>query len=94
MATFRYEGGLYYLTGVFLAEAATVLLKEKELVEQLCGGVLTQLVWVRDLWNGCKTPMFKSVGGCCRLWLMHADSQPGLWTERRGVLPHTFECEC
>lgn len=67
MATFRYKGGLYYLTGVFLAEAATVLPKEKELVEQLRGGVLTQLVWVRDLWNGCKTPMFKSVGGCCRL---------------------------
>ena len=41
MAIFRYEGGLYYLTGVFLAEAAMVLLKEKELVEQLGGGVLT-----------------------------------------------------
>jgi short subunit dehydrogenase-like uncharacterized protein len=41
MVTLRYEGGLYYLTGVFLAEAAMVLLKEKELVEQLGGGVLT-----------------------------------------------------
>jgi short subunit dehydrogenase-like uncharacterized protein len=41
MATFRYEGGLYYLTGVFLAEAAMVLLKEKDLVEKLGGGVLT-----------------------------------------------------
>ena len=41
MATFRYEGGIYYLTGVFLAEAAMILLKEKALVEQLGGGVLT-----------------------------------------------------
>jgi len=41
MATFRYEGGLYYLTGILLAEAAMILLKEKELVEQLGGGVLT-----------------------------------------------------
>jgi short subunit dehydrogenase-like uncharacterized protein len=41
MATFRYEGGLYYLTGVFLAEAAMVLLKENDLVEELGGGVLT-----------------------------------------------------
>ena len=40
-ATFRYEGGLYYLTGVFLAEAAMVLLKDETLVEQLGGGVLT-----------------------------------------------------
>jgi short subunit dehydrogenase-like uncharacterized protein len=41
MATFRYEGSLYYLTGVFLAEAAMVLLKENDLVEELGGGVLT-----------------------------------------------------
>jgi short subunit dehydrogenase-like uncharacterized protein len=41
MATFRYEGGPYYLTGILLAEAAMILLKEKELVEQLSGGVLT-----------------------------------------------------
>ena len=41
MVTFRYEGGLYFLTGIFLAEAAMVLLKEKTLVEQLGGGVLT-----------------------------------------------------
>jgi short subunit dehydrogenase-like uncharacterized protein len=41
MAIFRYEGGLYYLTGVFLAEAAMVLLKENHLVEQLGGRVLT-----------------------------------------------------
>ena len=41
MATFRYDGGLYYLTGVFLAEAAMVLLREKDLVEKLGGGVLT-----------------------------------------------------
>lgn len=41
IATFRYEGGLYYLTGVFLAEAAMVLLKEKALVNELAGGLLT-----------------------------------------------------
>lgn len=41
MAKFRYEGGLYYLTGLFLAEAAMVLLQEEELVRKLGGGVLT-----------------------------------------------------
>lgn len=41
MATFRYEGSLYYLAGVFLAEAAMVLLFEKDLVKELGGGVLT-----------------------------------------------------
>jgi short subunit dehydrogenase-like uncharacterized protein len=41
IATFRYEGSLYYLTGVFLAEAAMVLLKENHLVAKLGGGVLT-----------------------------------------------------
>ncbi|KAG8531534.1 uncharacterized protein KY384_003163 [Bacidia gigantensis] len=37
----RFEGGMYYLTGVFLAEAAMVLLKEEKLVEELDGGLLT-----------------------------------------------------
>ena len=37
----RYEGGIYYLTGVFLAEAAMVLLEDKNLVEKLGGGLLT-----------------------------------------------------
>ncbi len=41
MANFRYDGGLYFLTGVFLAEAGMVLLREKDLVEELGGGVLT-----------------------------------------------------
>lgn len=47
MATFRYEGSLYYLTGVFLAEAAMALLKEKDLVEELGGGVLTPCLFRR-----------------------------------------------
>ena len=38
---FRYDGGIYYLTGVFLAEAAMVLLKDDELVKRLGGGLLT-----------------------------------------------------
>ncbi|KAL8760895.1 MAG: hypothetical protein Q9184_002926 [Pyrenodesmia sp. 2 TL-2023] len=41
MAKFRYDGGLYYLTGVFLAEAAMVLLKDEKLTEKLGGGLLT-----------------------------------------------------
>lgn len=41
IAHFRYEGGLYYLTGVFLAEAAMVLLEDKDVVKDLVGGVLT-----------------------------------------------------
>lgn len=38
---FRWEGGLYYLTGVFLAEAAIVILQDNFLAENLGGGVLT-----------------------------------------------------
>ncbi|KAL8997986.1 MAG: hypothetical protein Q9188_006190 [Gyalolechia gomerana] len=41
MAKFRYDGGIYYLTGVFLAEAAMVLLKEEGLTKKLGGGLLT-----------------------------------------------------
>ncbi|KAI4206309.1 MAG: hypothetical protein LQ346_001134 [Caloplaca aetnensis] len=41
MAKFRYDGGIYYLTGVFLAEAAMVLLKDEELTTKLRGGLLT-----------------------------------------------------
>ncbi|KAL8927502.1 MAG: hypothetical protein Q9208_002307 [Pyrenodesmia sp. 3 TL-2023] len=41
MAKFRYDGGLYYLTGVFLAEAAMVLLKDEKLTKKLGGGLLT-----------------------------------------------------
>ena len=38
---FRWEGGIYYLTGMLLAEAAIVILREDSLVEKLGGGVLT-----------------------------------------------------
>lgn len=38
---FRWEGGLYYMTGVLLAEAAIVILREDSLVKRLGGGVLT-----------------------------------------------------
>ncbi|KAI4142551.1 MAG: hypothetical protein L6R39_004893 [Caloplaca ligustica] len=41
MAKFRYEGSVYYLTGVFLAEAAMVLLRDVELTKKLGGGLLT-----------------------------------------------------
>ncbi|KAL9598603.1 MAG: hypothetical protein Q9179_003856 [Wetmoreana sp. 5 TL-2023] len=41
MAKFRYDGGLYYLFGIFLAEAAMVLLQNDDLTEKLDGGVLT-----------------------------------------------------
>ena len=38
---FRYEGGVYHLTGVFLAEAAMVLLEDEGLVKRLGGGLFT-----------------------------------------------------
>lgn len=41
LARFRYEGGLYYLTGVLLAEAAMVILGDDTLPKKLGGGVLT-----------------------------------------------------
>ncbi|KAL9001523.1 MAG: hypothetical protein Q9169_000098 [Polycauliona sp. 2 TL-2023] len=41
MAKFRYDGGIYYLTGVFLAEAAMVLLTSDDLTTKLGGGLLT-----------------------------------------------------
>ena len=37
----RWDGGNYFFTGVCLAEAAMVLLKEHDLVKQLEGGLLT-----------------------------------------------------
>lgn len=46
-ATFAYNGGLYYLTGIFLAEAAVVILRGKTegkgriMARALGGGVLT-----------------------------------------------------
>ncbi|KAI4094659.1 MAG: hypothetical protein LQ344_002130 [Seirophora lacunosa] len=41
MAKFRYDGSIYYMTGVFLAEAAMVILKNDGLVKELGGGLLT-----------------------------------------------------
>ncbi|KAL8732038.1 MAG: hypothetical protein Q9166_002990 [cf. Caloplaca sp. 2 TL-2023] len=41
MAKFRYHGGIYYLAGLFLAEAAMVLLKDEDLTGKLGGGLLT-----------------------------------------------------
>ena len=44
-ARFRYDGGQYYLTGVFLAEAAMVILQDgTDIVERLGGGILTPAV--------------------------------------------------
>ncbi|KAL8693043.1 MAG: hypothetical protein Q9218_002059 [Villophora microphyllina] len=41
IAKFRYDGGIYQLTGIFLAEAAMVVLKDDALAETLGGGLLT-----------------------------------------------------
>lgn len=41
LATFRYEGGTYYLSGLLLAEAAMVILRNDDLPDKLGGGVLT-----------------------------------------------------
>lgn len=41
LGRFKYKGGIYYMTGVLMAEAAMVLLKEKDLVQKLGGGILT-----------------------------------------------------
>ncbi len=40
-ARFRWDGNLYYFTGVCLAEAAMVLLNDDDLVQRLDGGILT-----------------------------------------------------
>ncbi|KAI9877129.1 MAG: hypothetical protein M1830_004724 [Pleopsidium flavum] len=40
-AKMRYNGGLYYLTGVFLAEAAITILRDDTLPKKLGGGILT-----------------------------------------------------
>ena len=41
MAKFRHDGGIYYLTGLLLAEAAMVLLTNDDLTTKLGGGLLT-----------------------------------------------------
>lgn len=42
MSRLRYEGSIYYLTGLFLAEAAMVILRnEDEITKKFGGGVLT-----------------------------------------------------
>lgn len=41
MARMRYEGGMYYYTGLLLAEGAMVLLENEDLVRELGGGLLT-----------------------------------------------------
>lgn len=42
MARFRHEGGIYYLTGLLLAEAAMVILRnEDEIIKKHGGGLLT-----------------------------------------------------
>lgn len=37
----KYEGSIYYLTGVFLAHAAVVILKDDSVAKKMGGGVLT-----------------------------------------------------
>ena len=41
VATFKYKGGIYFLTGVLVAEAAMVLLKDETVAKRHGGGVLT-----------------------------------------------------
>ena len=41
IARMRWEGGGYYLTGVFLAEAAIVILRDDTTAQRLGGGLLT-----------------------------------------------------
>ena len=38
---FRWEGGHYYLTGLLLAEAAMVILRDRKVEDEYAGGVLT-----------------------------------------------------
>lgn len=40
-ARMRWEGGIYYLTGVFLAEAAIVILRDDTTAKESGGGILT-----------------------------------------------------
>ena len=40
-ARMRWEGGMYYLSGVFLAEAAIVILRDETTAKRLGGGLLT-----------------------------------------------------
>ncbi|KAI4257227.1 MAG: hypothetical protein LQ352_001725 [Teloschistes flavicans] len=41
MAKFRHDGGIYHLTGIFLAEAAMVILRDDAPAKKLGGGLLT-----------------------------------------------------
>lgn len=41
MSRMRYDGGMYYFTGLLLAEGAMVLLENEDLVNELGGGLLT-----------------------------------------------------
>lgn len=41
IAKLRWDGGLYYLTGIFLAEAAMVILRDDDIVTRIGGGLLT-----------------------------------------------------
>jgi short subunit dehydrogenase-like uncharacterized protein len=41
LSRFRWDGGIYYLTGLLLAEAAMVILRDDTLAEELGGGILT-----------------------------------------------------
>ena len=41
ISRFRWDGGIYYLTGVLLAEAAIVILRDDTLANDLGGGLLT-----------------------------------------------------
>lgn len=41
MSRMRYDGALYYFTGLLLAEGAMVLLENEDLVNDLGGGFLT-----------------------------------------------------
>ena len=40
-AKFKWEGGMYHLTGVLLAEAAILILRDETLAKRLGGGLLT-----------------------------------------------------
>lgn len=41
MGTMRYDGSMYYLTGMLLAEAAITIARDETPAHQLGGGVLT-----------------------------------------------------
>lgn len=53
-AKLRWDGSLYYFTGVCLAEAAMVLLNEEKLVQRLDGGLLTPAILGQPFINRMK----------------------------------------